>query len=124
MSQEVARTGHSEMADLGPLLGEERKSDFGAVRSVDDPKGDMGPGTARAVPPNAISFWCYFHRTLEAFDASRPPPLEYASASALGQGNRFRAYTPHCLILNVKKLGPADWPIGVFPSQTVSSGYR
>jgi len=25
------------MADLSPLLGEERKSDFGAVRSVDDP---------------------------------------------------------------------------------------
>jgi hypothetical protein len=24
------------MADLSPLLGEERKSDFGAVRSVDD----------------------------------------------------------------------------------------
>jgi hypothetical protein len=25
------------MADLSPLLGEERKSDFAAVRSVDDP---------------------------------------------------------------------------------------
>jgi hypothetical protein len=25
------------MADLSPLLGEERMSDFGAVRSVDDP---------------------------------------------------------------------------------------
>jgi hypothetical protein len=38
MSQEVAaRTGHSAMADLSPLWGEERQSDFGAVRSVDDP---------------------------------------------------------------------------------------
>ena len=25
------------MSDLSPLLGEERKSNFGAVRSVDDP---------------------------------------------------------------------------------------
>ena len=34
----LARTGHGAMADLSPLLGEERKSDFGAVRSVDDPQ--------------------------------------------------------------------------------------
>jgi hypothetical protein len=33
----LARTGHGAMADLSPLLGEERKSDFGAVRSVEDP---------------------------------------------------------------------------------------
>ena len=33
----LARTGHGAMADLSPLLGEERKSNFGAVRSVDDP---------------------------------------------------------------------------------------
>ena len=37
MSLLLARTGHGAMADLSPLLGEERKSDFGAVRSVDDP---------------------------------------------------------------------------------------
>jgi hypothetical protein len=30
------------MADLSPLLGQERKSDFGAVRSVDDPKRTCG----------------------------------------------------------------------------------
>ena len=28
--------GHGPMSDLSPLLGEERKSNFGAVRSVDD----------------------------------------------------------------------------------------
>jgi hypothetical protein len=36
-SVDGARTGHGAMADLSPLLGEEWKSDFGAVRSVDDP---------------------------------------------------------------------------------------
>jgi hypothetical protein len=29
------------MSDLSPLSGEERKSNFGAVRSVDDPKPDI-----------------------------------------------------------------------------------
>ena len=29
------------MSDLSPLSGEERKSNFGAVRSVDDPKGEV-----------------------------------------------------------------------------------
>ena len=33
----MARTGHGPMSDLNPLSGEERKSNFGAVRSVDDP---------------------------------------------------------------------------------------
>ena len=33
----MARTGHGPMSDLSPLLGEERKSNFGVVRSVDDP---------------------------------------------------------------------------------------
>ena len=37
MSPLLARTGQGAMADLSPLLGEERKSDFGAVRSVVDP---------------------------------------------------------------------------------------
>ena len=31
------RTGPGPMSDLSPLSGEERKSNFGAVRSVDDP---------------------------------------------------------------------------------------
>ena len=30
------------MSDLSPLLGEERKSNFGAVRSVDDPSAWTG----------------------------------------------------------------------------------
>jgi hypothetical protein len=30
------------MSDLSPLSGEERKSNFGAVRSVDDPKPTFG----------------------------------------------------------------------------------
>src|SRR4030095_14360658 len=35
MSPLVARTGPLAMSDLSPLSGEERKSNFGAVRSVD-----------------------------------------------------------------------------------------
>jgi hypothetical protein len=43
------------MANLSPLLGEERKSDFGAVRSVDDPCGhsedvDFDPCDPRQLP--------------------------------------------------------------------------
>src|SRR5258705_13768278 len=34
----MARNGHGPMSDLSPLSGEERKSNFGAVRSVDDPQ--------------------------------------------------------------------------------------
>src|SRR5258705_4002429 len=34
----MALFGHGPMSDLSPLSGEERKSNFGAVRSVDDPK--------------------------------------------------------------------------------------
>ena len=33
----LARNGHGAMSDLSPLSGEERKSNFGAVRSVVDP---------------------------------------------------------------------------------------
>ena len=33
----MARNGHGPMSDLSSLSGEERKSNFGAVRSVDDP---------------------------------------------------------------------------------------
>jgi hypothetical protein len=33
----LALFGHGPMSDLSPLSGEERKLDFGAVRSVDDP---------------------------------------------------------------------------------------
>src|SRR5258708_12301089 len=33
----LARTGHGPMSDLSPLSGEERKSNFGAVRSGVDP---------------------------------------------------------------------------------------
>jgi uncharacterized RmlC-like cupin family protein len=36
MSPEVALFGHGAMSDLSPISGEERKLDFGAVRSVDD----------------------------------------------------------------------------------------
>ena len=34
----LARNGHGSMSDLSSLLWEERKSNFGAVRSVDDPE--------------------------------------------------------------------------------------
>jgi hypothetical protein len=33
----LALFGHGALSDLSPLSGEERKLDFGAVRSVDDP---------------------------------------------------------------------------------------
>jgi hypothetical protein len=36
-----ARNGHGLMSDLSPLSGVERKSNFGAVTSVDDPKADI-----------------------------------------------------------------------------------
>ena len=42
------------MADLSPLLGEERKSDFGAVRSVDDPIRTSA-GQAEVVRPSALA---------------------------------------------------------------------
>jgi len=41
MSVDEARTGHSAMVDLSLLSEEERKSDFGAVRSVDDPTAEF-----------------------------------------------------------------------------------
>src|SRR5260221_6017947 len=37
-----APTGHGAMSDLSPLSGEERKSNFGAVKSVDDPTRTFG----------------------------------------------------------------------------------
>jgi ABC-type uncharacterized transport system substrate-binding protein len=39
----LAQSGHAAMSDLSPLSGEERKLDFGAVRSVDDPKQTVRP---------------------------------------------------------------------------------
>ena len=42
MSPVVARFGHGAMSDLSPLSGEERKSNFGAARSVNDPKRTLG----------------------------------------------------------------------------------
>jgi hypothetical protein len=33
----MAPNGHGAMSDLSPLSGEQRKSNFGAARSVDDP---------------------------------------------------------------------------------------
>ena len=35
----LAPNGHGRMSDLSPLSGEQRKSNFGAARSVDDPFG-------------------------------------------------------------------------------------
>ena len=35
------------MADLSPLSEEERKSDFGASRSVDDPKAEIALASFR-----------------------------------------------------------------------------
>jgi hypothetical protein len=42
MSPEVALCGHAEWAWRCPLPGVERKSDFGAVRSANDPKRTFG----------------------------------------------------------------------------------
>jgi hypothetical protein len=38
----AAQNGHGPMSDLSPLSGVKRKSNFGAVRSVDDPKRTLG----------------------------------------------------------------------------------
>ncbi len=38
----LARNGHGSMSDLSSLLWEERKSNFGAVRSVDEPYRKCG----------------------------------------------------------------------------------
>ena len=49
---EFGRLGHGPMSDLSPLSGEERKLDFGAVRSVDDPTRTLpfrDPGHAQAL---------------------------------------------------------------------------
>jgi hypothetical protein len=37
------------MSDLSPLSGEERKLDFGAVRSVDGPLTDLGSSSCHTV---------------------------------------------------------------------------
>jgi hypothetical protein len=38
----LALFGHGAMSDLSPLSGEQRKSNFGAARSVDDPYRKCG----------------------------------------------------------------------------------
>jgi hypothetical protein len=38
----LALFGHGPMSDLSPLSGEERKSNFGDVRSVPDPERTLG----------------------------------------------------------------------------------
>jgi hypothetical protein len=47
------------MADLSPLSGEERKSDFRAVRSVDDPErtgyGSISRSVGSGSAPAAVS---------------------------------------------------------------------
>src|SRR6266404_1655603 len=44
----LAPNGHGRMSDLSPLSGEQRKSNFGAARSVDDPEETSpGRGTSR-----------------------------------------------------------------------------
>src|SRR5712671_5123610 len=48
----MALFGHGPMSDLSPLSGEERKSNFGAVRSVDDPSATFEALLRRS----AISF--------------------------------------------------------------------
>src|SRR5712672_3646716 len=39
----LALFGHGPMSDLSPLSGVKRKSNFGAVRSVDDPQRTSDP---------------------------------------------------------------------------------
>jgi adenylate cyclase len=51
MSPNVARNRHAAMSDLSLLSGEERKSHFRAVTSVDDPERSLTPlGANRALP--------------------------------------------------------------------------
>ena len=55
-----APNGHGSMSDLSPLSGEERKSNFGAVRSVDDPTATLTapgePGPKPISAPTMCSF--------------------------------------------------------------------
>ena len=41
-SRLLAQNGHGAMSELSPLSGEERKSNFEVVRSVDDPTETLG----------------------------------------------------------------------------------
>jgi hypothetical protein len=51
----AARNGHGPMSDLSPLSGEERKSNFGAVRSVDDPNATSSAlSTALSQQPSLV----------------------------------------------------------------------
>ena len=62
----VAHLGHGLMSDLSPLSGEERTSNFGAVRSVDDPIGDIGYAPrGNILMPKALlknPLWAHFPR--------------------------------------------------------------
>jgi hypothetical protein len=49
MSLLLALFGHGAMSELSPLSEVERKSDIGAVRSVDDPEGDIQRGRVESL---------------------------------------------------------------------------
>jgi hypothetical protein len=97
-----ARNGHGPMSDLSPLSGEERKSNFGAVRSVDDPNLTLMPlldhSSARTLGRSSFALIrpCSKHQVARD-DAGRPPALEAArryqarasTPSAPGLGMRF-----------------------------------
>ena len=48
----MARNRHGPMSDLSPLYAQKRKLDFGAVRSVSDPKPTLSTNLELALSPH------------------------------------------------------------------------
>src|SRR5260370_33350447 len=72
MSLLLALFGHGAMSDLSALLGEERKSNFGAVRSVVDP---LRHGLCASMPHGDDAQWPTW---------TGPPSLIFSSVSPSG----------------------------------------
>src|SRR5258707_7748443 len=94
-----ARNGHGPMSDLRPLSGEERKSSFGAVRSVDD------PGCVKT---------CTSRECAELFSLFSSFNGDCQSGSFLNQRNRDKLSTRKFDVGVFTQPGPrADYPNAV-----------
>src|SRR5882724_9791082 len=60
----AAQNGHGPMSDLSPLSGVKRKSNFGTVRSVDDPERTSGPAAPHGFGFNQGLLEMFFGRVL------------------------------------------------------------
>src|SRR6476620_8608332 len=86
----LARNGPQAMSAIWSLTGGKRTWRLCSPTSEFDPKATWGRGPSARYPLNAISFWCYFHRTLEALDSSRPLQI-----STGGSGSRLDERPDH-----------------------------